>query len=51
MIIKGGLYTYSTSDMCDAIDLERTVLKRLANTEKLYIFMNNGFWSQFKTAG
>ncbi|XP_003383396.2 PREDICTED: mannose-1-phosphate guanyltransferase alpha-A-like [Amphimedon queenslandica] len=40
-----------THDSCDAIDLERTVLKKLAAGGKLYLFMNTGFWSQFKTAG
>lgn len=38
-------------DNCDAIDLERTVLRELANTGKLFVYMNKGFWSQFKTAG
>jgi mannose-1-phosphate guanylyltransferase len=38
-------------DSCDAIDLERTILKKLSNTGKLFLYMNKGFWSQFKTAG
>ena len=45
-------FTYDrVYDNCDAIDLERTVLRELANTGKLFVYMNKGFWSQFKTAG
>jgi NDP-sugar pyrophosphorylase family protein len=44
-------YVCSAHDSCDAIDLERTILKKLSNTGKLFLYMNKGFWSQFKTAG
>ena len=41
----------SVTNSYDAIDLERTVFRKLAGTGQLYLFKMTGFWSQIKTAG